>query len=55
MNFLALTWSAAKSVYETITAPAQEQDQRAMDAYLSQAQSVAELEYRERQWMRAHS
>ena len=54
MNHLFFLWSAVRSAYKTFSLNADQQDQRAVEAYLSQAHSVSDLEYRERQWMRSY-
>ena len=55
MNQLYFLWSALRSVHQACVRHADSQEQRAVEAYLSRAQSASELEYRERQWLRAHS
>ena len=54
MNHIFFLWSAVRSACEALNLNADRDDQRAVEAYLSQSQSVSELEYRERQWMRSH-
>jgi hypothetical protein len=54
MNHLFFLWSAVRSACEALNISSDRQDQRAVEAYLSQSQSVSELEYRERQWLRSH-
>ncbi|MEO7937711.1 MAG: hypothetical protein ABIR55_03745 [Burkholderiaceae bacterium] len=55
MNQLYFLWSALRTVHQAYARHADNQEQRAVEAYLSGAQSASELEYRERQWLRAHS
>ncbi len=55
MNHLFFFWSALRSMQQAYSRRADSQEQRAMEAYLSGSQSVYELEFRERQWLRAHS
>jgi len=55
MNHLFFLWSALRSVHQAYSRHADSQEQRAVEAYLSASRSVSELEYRERQWLRAHS
>lgn len=55
MNQLYLLWSAVRAVHDAYSRHSDNQEQRAVEAYLSGAQSASELEYRERQWLRAHS
>lgn len=55
MNTLYFLWATAHSAYLALGRNADRQEQHAVEAYLSRSQSVAELEYRERQWMRARS
>ena len=53
MNFLHLLWTSAQSAFQSISRSANQREQHAVEAYLSKSQSVAELEFRERQLMRA--
>ncbi len=55
MNHLFFFWSALRTVQQAYTRHANNQEQRAVEAYLSGAQTASELESRERQWLRAHS
>lgn len=55
VNHVYFVFSALRSVYEAFDRHSDAQDQRAVEAYLANAQSASELEYRERQWLRAHS
>lgn len=55
MNQLYFLWSALRSLHTAYGHHADGQEQRAVEAYLAGSQSVAELEHRERQWLRAHS
>ena len=55
MNQLFFFWSAVRSVHQAYSRHSDSQEQRAVEAYLSGAQTASELEYRERQWLRAHS
>lgn len=54
MNHLFFFWSALRAVHRAYTRHSNSQEQRAVEAYLSGAQTAYELEYRERQWLRAH-
>ena len=54
MNHLFFLWSAVRSACEVLNINADRDDRRAVEAYLSQSQSVSELEYRERHWMHSH-
>jgi hypothetical protein len=54
MNHLFFLWFAAQSAYQAYSQKSDLNDQRAVEAYLGQSQSISDLEYRERQWMRAH-
>ena len=53
MNFLHLLWTSARCACQTISRNADQREQQAVEANLSKSQSIAELEYRERQLMRA--
>jgi hypothetical protein len=55
MNHLYFLWSAVRAMQQAYAQHADAQDQRAVEAYLASSQSASELEYRERQWLRAHS
>jgi uncharacterized membrane protein YebE (DUF533 family) len=55
MNHLFFLWSAVRAVQQACAQHADNQEQRAVEAYLASSQSASELEYRERQWLRAHS
>ena len=55
MNHLYFFWSAVRNLHEAYSRHSDQQDQRAVEAYLAGSQSASELEYRERQWLRAHS
>lgn len=55
MNHLFFFWSALRAVRRAYSRRADSQEQRAVEAYLASARTVSELEYRERQWLRAHS
>lgn len=55
MNHVFFLFSAMRSAYLAYGRHSDQQDQRAVETYLSGAQSATELEYRERQWLRAHS
>lgn len=55
MNHLYFLWTAVRSLYLSYGQYADGQEQRAVETYLAGASSVSDLEYRERQWMRAHS
>ena len=55
MNHVFFIFSAMRNAYLAYGRRSDQQDQRAVETYLSGAQSATELEYRERQWMRAHS
>lgn len=55
MNHLFFLWSAVRAMQKAVARHADAQEQRAVEAYLASSQSASELEYRERQWLRAHS
>lgn len=55
MNHLFFLWSAVRAMQRAYVRHVDNQDQRALEAYLASSQSASELEYRERQWLRAHS
>ena len=55
VNHVFFLFSAMRSAYLAYGRHSDQRDQRAVESYLSGAQSVTELEYRERQWLRAHS
>ena len=55
MNHIFFLWSALRSLHTAYGQHADNQEQRAVEAYLAGSQSAAELEFRERQWLRAHS
>lgn len=55
MNHVFFLFSAIRTAYQAYGRYSDQQDQRAVETYLSGAQSATELEYRERQWLRAHS
>lgn len=55
MNHLYFVWTAFRAVHQAYGRHADSQEQRAVEAYLSGAQTASELERRERQWLRAHS
>ena len=55
VNHVFFLFSALRSAYLAYGRHSDQQDQRAVETYLSGVQSATELEYRERQWLRAHS
>lgn len=55
VNHVYFIFSALRTAYQAYGRRSDQQDQRAVENYLSGAQSATELEYRERQWLRAHS
>lgn len=55
MNQLYFLWSALRTLQQAWNRRANDQEQRALEQYLSGARNAYELEYRERQWLRAHS
>ena len=55
MNHIFFLWSALRSIHTAYGQHADNLEQRAVEAYLASSQSAAELESRERQWLRAHS
>lgn len=55
MHHLFFLWSAVRALQQACVRHADSQEQRAVEAYLASSQSACELEYRERQWLRAHS
>lgn len=55
MNHLFFLWSAVRTLQQAYSRHADSQEQRAVEAYLAASQSASELEFRERQWLRAHS
>lgn len=55
MNQLYFLWSAVRTMTQAYTRHSNAQEQRAVETYLASVQSACELEYRERQWLRAHS
>lgn len=54
MNSLFFLWLAVSTACRRWSRRSDEQEQQAVEAYLSQSQSINDLEYRERQWMRSH-
>ena len=52
MNTLFFLWTSLCSACRAFSRNSDKQEQQAFEAYLSQSQSVNDLEYRERQWMR---
>ncbi len=54
MNILHFLWLGIRSAYQAFGRNSDKQEQHAADAYLSQAQSFADLEYRQRQWLQSH-
>lgn len=55
VNHVFFLFSALRSAYLAYGRHSDQEDQRAVETYLSGVQSATELEYRERQWLRAHS
>ncbi len=55
VNHVFFFLSALRSAYLAYGRHSDQQDQRAVETFLAGAQSATELEYRERQWQRAHS
>ena len=55
VNHVFFIFSAMRNAYLAFGRHSDLQDQRAVETYLAGAQSATELEYRERQWLRAHS
>lgn len=55
MNHIYFLWAALQSAYQAFDRKSDQQEQRAVESYLCGSQSVAELESRERQWMRARA
>jgi len=55
MNQLLFVWSAVQAVRKACAKRANHQEQRAVETYLASSRTACELEYRERQWLRAHS
>jgi len=55
VNHVFFLFSAVRNAYLAYGRHSDQQDQRAVETYLSGAQTATELEYRERQWLRAHS
>ncbi len=55
MNHLFFLWSALRAMTQAYGRHSDRQEQRAVETYLASVQSASELEYRERQWLRAHS
>ncbi len=55
VNHVYFLFSALRTAYQAYGRHSDQQDQRAVENYLSGSQSATELEYRERQWLRAHS
>lgn len=53
MNTLFFLWSAIRCLGRSLGRLSDEQEQQAVEAYLSQSQSINDLECRERQWMRS--
>ena len=54
MNTLYFLCSMVRSAYQAFGRNSDKQEQHAADVYLSQAQSFADLEYRQRQWLQSH-
>lgn len=54
VNTLHFLWLGIRSAYQAFGRNSDKQEQHAADAYLSQAQSFADLEYRQRQWLQSH-
>jgi hypothetical protein len=53
VNTLYFLWSIVRSAYQAFGRNSDKQEQHDVDAYLSQAQSFADLEYRQRQWLQS--
>ena len=53
MNPLRLIWATTRSAYLAFGRRSDHREQRSVEAFLAKAQSVAELERLEREWMRA--
>jgi len=51
LNTLFLLRTAVRSAYQALSRNPDKLDQQALEAYLSQSLSIADLENRERQWM----
>ncbi|MEI8031699.1 MAG: hypothetical protein WCH35_18140 [Comamonadaceae bacterium] len=51
MSILKFLWSAGRSAYLAVGRNSNRQEQRDFETYLCHAQSFAELEYRQRNWM----
>lgn len=54
MNTLYFLWSAMRSVFQALGRNSDKREQRDVETYLAQAQSFAELEYRQRHSMQFH-
>lgn len=54
MNILSFLWLSVRSAYQAFGRNSDKQEQHAADAYLSQAQSFADFECRQRQWLQSH-
>lgn len=52
MNTLFFLWTGICSACRAFSRNSDKKEQQAVETYLSQSQSVNDLEYRERQWMR---
>jgi hypothetical protein len=55
LNTLFLLRNALRSAYQALTCNPDKREQQALEAYLSQSLSIADLENRERQWMNSRN
>ena len=55
VNHVYFLFSALRTAYQAYGRHSDQQDQRAVENYMSGSQSATELEYRELQWLRARS
>jgi len=53
MNIFFLLWLAARRTVQALGRSMDQQDQRDVEGYLGKAQSFADLESRERDWLRS--
>ena len=54
MQFLYSIWSLARAALRTLDRQSDLQDQIDAEQYLANSQSIAELEFRERNWSHSH-
>lgn len=54
VHHLYFIFRALRSAFDALERRSNARDQRAIETYLANVQSMSELEHRQRQWLRAH-